>query len=150
LSHETIYRSLYMPSRNVLRVELIRELRRRRRVRVARTAAVKRQGRGQIVGAIAISERPVEATDRAVPGHSEGDLIAGRRNSDIATLVERATRFVIPVYLPSKDTTTVVSALIRQIPRLPRHLKWSKTRDRGTELAQHLVFSVAIGVQVYF
>jgi IS30 family transposase len=150
VSHETIYRSLYIQSRNVLRAELTQELRRRRRVRVARTATRKGQGRGQIVDAISISERPAEAADRAVPGHWEGDLIAGRNNSYIATLVERATRFVVLVKMPSKETTTVVPALIRQIKRLPAHLKRSLTWDRGTELAHHRAFSVATGVQVYF
>lgn len=150
VSHETIYRSLYIQSRNVLRKELLQELRRRRRVRVARTATRKRQGRGQIVDAIPISARPPEVADRAVPGHWEGDLIAGRHNSHIATLVERTTRFVILVKVPSKETTTVIPALIRQIKRLPTHLTRSLTWDRGTELAQHRVFSVATGVQVYF
>jgi IS30 family transposase len=150
VSHETIYRSLYIQSRNVLKQELTQELRRRRRVRVARTATRKGQGRGQIVDAISISERPAEAADRAVPGHWEGDLIAGRGNSYIATLVERATRFVILVKVPSKETTAVIPALIRQIKRLPTHLKRSLTWDRGTELAHHRVFSVATGVQVYF
>ncbi len=150
VSHETIYRSLYIQSRNVLKKELTQELRRRRRVRVARTATRKGQGRGQIVDAIPISQRPAEVADRAVPGHWEGDLIAGRGNSHIATLVERATRFVILVKVPSKETTAVIPALIRQIKRLPTHLKRSLTWDRGTELAHHRVFSVSTGVQVYF
>jgi len=150
VSHETIYRSLYIQSRNVLKAELTQELRRRRRVRVARTATRKGQGRGQIVDAIPISARPAEAADRAVPGHWEGDLIAGKHNSHIATLVERATRFVILVKVPSKETTAVIPALIRQIKRLPTHLKRSLTWDRGTELAHHRIFSVATGVQVYF
>jgi len=150
VSHETIYRSLYIQSRNVLKRELAQELRRRRRVRVARTATRKGQGRGQIVDAIPIAQRPPEVADRAVPGHWEGDLIAGRNNSHIATLVERTTRFVILVKVPSKETTAVIPALIRQIKRLPTHLKRSLTWDRGTELAHHRVFSVATGVQVYF
>ena len=150
MSHGTIYQSLYIQSRNVLRKELTRELRRHRVVRVARTATRKRQGRGQIVDAIPISQRPPEVADRAVPGHWEGDLIAGRANSYIATLVERTTRFVILVKVSSKETTTVIPALIRQIRRLPAHLKRSLTWDRGTELAHHRVFSVATGVQVYF
>lgn len=150
VSHETIYRSLYIQSRNVLKKELTQELRRRRRVRVARTATRKGQGRGQIVDAIPISQRPPEVADRAVPGHWEGDLIAGRGHSHIATLVERATRFVILVKVPSKETTAVIPALIRQIKRLPTHLKRSLTWDRGTELAHHREFSVATGVQVYF
>jgi IS30 family transposase len=150
VSHETIYRSLYIQSRNVLKQELTHELRRRRRVRVARTATRKGQGRGQIVDAIPISARPPEVADRAVPGHWEGDLIAGRGNSYIATLVERTTRFVLLVKVPSKETTAVIPALIRQIKRLPTHLKRSLTWDRGTELAHHRTFSVATGVQVYF
>jgi IS30 family transposase len=150
VSHETIYRSLYIQSRNVLKKELTQELRRRRRVRVARTATRKGQGRGQIVDAIPISQRPPEVADRAVPGHWEGDLIAGKHHSHIATLVERATRFVLLVKVSSKETTAVIPALIRQIKRLPTHLKRSLTWDRGTELAHHRVFSVATGVQVYF
>jgi IS30 family transposase len=150
VSHETIYRSLYVQSRNVLRKELTQELRRRRVVRVARTATRKGQGRGRIVDALSISERPPEVADRAVPGHWEGDLIAGRGNSHIATLVERTTRFVILVKVASKETTVVVPALIRQIRRLPAHLKRSLTWDRGTELAHHRRFSVATGAQVYF
>lgn len=150
VSHETIYRSLYIQSRNVLKKELTQELRRRRRVRVARTATRKGQGRGQIVDAIPISRRPPEVADRAVPGHWEGDLIAGRGHSHIAPLVKRATRLVILVKVPSKETTAAIPALIRQIKRLPTHLKRSLTWDGGTALAHHRVFSVATGVQVYF
>ena len=150
VSHETIYQTLYIQSRNVLRKELTQELRRGRVLRVARTATRKRQGRGLIVNAISISARPPDVADRAVPGHWEGDLIVGRESSYIATLVERTTRFVILVRVTSKETTVVVPALIRQIRRLPAHLKRSLTWDRGTELAHHRVFSVATGVQVYF
>ena len=117
---------------------------------VARTATRTRQGRGLIVNAISISERPPEVDDRAVPGHWEGDLIVGRHGSYIATLVERTTRFVILVRVTSKETTVVIAALIRQIQRLPTHLMRSLMGDRGTELAHHRVFSVATGVQVYF
>ena len=150
VSHETIYQTLYIQACNVLRKELTQELRRGRVLRVARMATRKRQGRGLIVNAISISERPPEVADRAVPGHWEGDLIVGRESSYIATLVKRTTRFVILVRVRSKETTVVIAALIRQIRRLPVHLKRSLTWDRGTELAHHRVFSVATGVQVYF
>lgn len=150
VSPETIYRSLYIQSRNVLKKELLHELRRPRVARRARTATRKGQGRGQIVDAVPISQRPPEVEDRAVPGHWEGDLLAGGYNTHIATLVERTTRFVILVKVASKETTVVVPALIKQIRRLPTHLKRSLTWDRGTELAHHQRFTVATGVQVYF
>ena len=150
VSHETIYRSLYLQARGVLKKELTDELRRGRVARRARTATRKGQGRGQIVDAVSISERPPEAADRAVPGHWEGDLLAGGKNSYIATLVERSTRFVILVKVPSKETTAVVPALAAQIERLPVHLKRSMTWDRGTEMAHHARFTVETGVQVFF
>ena len=150
VSPETIYRSLYNQARNVLRKELTQELRRRRRVRVARTATRRGQGRGALVDALPISQRPPEVADRAVPGHWEGDLIAGRGHSFIVTLVERSTRFVILGKIPSKETAAVIPVLTRQIRRLPAHLTRSLTWDRGADLAQHRAFSVATGVQVFF
>ena len=150
VSHETIYRSLYLQARGVLKKELMAELRRGRVARRARTATRKGQGRGQIVDAVSISERPPEANDRAVPGHWEGDLLACGGNSHIATLVERTTRFVILVKVPSKETSAVVPALATQIERLPDHLKRSMTWDRGTEMAHHARFTVQTGVPVFF
>jgi IS30 family transposase len=105
---------------------------------------------GQIVDAISIRERPAEIEDRAIPGHWEGDLLAGSGNSHIATLVERHSRFVILVKTPSKDTATVVAALSRQVRKLPASLRRSLTWDRGLELASHKTFTIATKVNVYF
>ena len=150
LSAETIYRSLYVQARGVLRKELTAHLRRGQALR--RSQGQQRVGRtgGKILGAIAIAERPAEAADRAVPGHWEGDLLAGADNSYIATLVERASRYVILVKVAGKDSTSVVRALIRRIRRLPQGLKASLTWDRGTEMAQHVAFTVATDLDVYF
>lgn len=150
VSHETIYRSLFVQSRGVLRRELLQHLRRPRSFRHARAAhRVRLQGR--IVDAVSIRERPADVADRAVPGHWEGDLILGRHHqSQIATLVERQSRFVMLVRLPRKDTQAVVRALARRVRRLPRGLMKSLTWDRGTELAHHQAFTVATNVQVYF
>jgi IS30 family transposase len=150
VSHETIYRTLYVHARGVLKQELKRALRRPRSTRRARTATRTGQGRGQIVDAVPISARPPEVAARAVPGHWEGDLLAGGKNSHIATLVERATRFTLLIKVPSKETAVVVDALIREIRRLPEHLARSVTWDRGVELAHHKHLTVATGVQVYF
>jgi IS30 family transposase len=150
LSHETIYRSLYVQARGVLRRELLRNLRTRRVMRRSRLASRAGQGRGQIVEAVPISARPPEVADRAVPGHWEGDLIAGAGNTHLATLVERTSRFTVLVKLDGKDTATVVRALTRQVRRLPTHLQRSLTWDRGLELAEHRAFTVDTGVQVYF
>jgi IS30 family transposase len=150
VSPETIYRTLFIQARGVLKKELQRCLRRPRVARRARTATRKRQGRGQIVAAVPISARPPEAADRAVPGHWEGDLLAGAWNSHIITLVERTSRFTILIKVTSKETAVVIDALIRQILRLPQHLARSLTWDRGSELAHHHAFTVATGVQVYF
>lgn len=149
LSPETIYRSLYLQARGVLKKELVRHLRRRRPLRTRRHAAPPR-GPGQIVDAISIAARPASVEDRAIPGHWEGDLLAGAGNSHIATLVERTSRYVVLVKVPGKDTESVVSALIRQVRQLPDGLMASLTWDRGTELAQHKRFTVATDVQVYF
>jgi IS30 family transposase len=150
VSHETIYKSLFIQARGVLRKELISRLRTRRLMRRGRTSSTRGQPRGQIVGAISIRERPAEVEDRAIPGHWEGDLLAGGKNSHIATLVERQSRFVMLVQVPGKDTDSVVNALVRQVKNLPAGLMSSLTWDRGTELADHKRFTVATDVTVYF
>ena len=150
VSSETIYRSLFVQARGVLRKELMAHLRTRRSVRRSRLASTKGQGRGGIVDAVSIRERPAEAEDRAVPGHWEGDLLAGSANSHIATLVERQTRYLLLVKVPGKGSASVVDALAAQIRRLPRQLWASLTWDRGVELADHRRFSVATDVAVYF
>ena len=150
VSTETIYKSLFVQARGVLRKELMAHLRTRRSVRRSRLASTKGQGRGGIVDAVSIRERPAEAEDRAVPGHWEGDLLAGSANSHIATLVERQTRYLLLVKVPGKGSASVVDALAAQIRRLPRQLWASLTWDRGVELADHRRFSVATDVAVYF
>jgi IS30 family transposase len=150
VSQETIYRTLFIQSRGALKEELLKELRTRRKMRQGKTATHKGELRGQIVDAISIRERPAEVEDRAVPGHWEGDLIAGSHNTHIATLVERHTRYVMLVKLPSRDSQTVVKALSRTIRRLPEQLRRSLTWDRGKELSHHKDFTVATDVQVYF
>lgn len=150
VSHETIYRSLYIQSRGVLKKELMKHLRTRRPMRCGKTMTHKGCNRGQIVDAVSISERPSGVEDRAVPGHWEGDLIAGSRNSHIATLVERQSRFVMLVKIQHKDTDTVVAALIRQMKRLPAELRQSLTWDRGTEMAKHRQITIATDLELYF
>jgi IS30 family transposase len=150
VSHETIYRSLYIQAREVLKKELLEHLRARRTIRRSRHASLKRNGLGQIKDAVSISERPASVEDRAIPGHWEGDLIGGTKNSYIATLVERHSRYVMLVKVANKDTRSVVSALIRQTQRLPRELYKSLTWDRGKELADHPRLSLATDVEVYF
>ncbi len=150
LSHETIYRSLFVQARGVLKRELTAHLRTRRRMRRSKRATTKGQPRGQIVDAVSIAERPASIEDRAVLGHWEGDLLSGARNPHIATFVERTSRYVQLVRVSGKDTTTVVSALIRAVQRLPDGLMASLTWDRGLEMAQHVRFSVATDVAVYF
>jgi IS30 family transposase len=150
VSHETIYRSLFIQARGVLKKELMQHLRSKRLIRRSRHAQAAGQSRGQIVDAISISERPAEIEDRAIPGHWEGDLLAGTGNSHIATLVERHSRFTILVKVPSKDTATVVAALSRQVRKLPASLRRSLTWDRGLEMAKHKSFTVATKVNVYF
>ncbi len=149
VSHETIYRSLFIQARGVLKKELVAHLRTRRRMRRSRMATAKGQPRG-IVDAISIRERPAEVEDRAVPGHWEGDLLIGARQSQIATLVERHSRFVLLVKLQGKDSASVVDALTRQMRQLPVELCKSVTWDRGTEMAQHKVFTLATDIDVYF
>ena len=150
VSHETIYRSLFIPARGVLKKELIQHLRSKRRIRRSRHSRVGGQSRGQIVDAISIRQRPAEIEDRAIPGHWEGDLLGGTNNSHIATLVERHSRFVALIKVPSKDTTAVVAALSRHVRKLPASLRRSLTWDRGLEMAQHKSFTVATNVKVYF
>ena len=150
ISHETIYKSLFIQARGALKKELLASLRSRRLMRRAKTASAKGQRRGQITDAISIRERPAEAEDRAVPGHWEGDLISGKNNTHIATLVERHSRFVMLVKVAGKDSDTVVSALARHVRALPTRLMSSLTWDRGKEMAQHLRFSLATKVAVYF
>jgi IS30 family transposase len=150
VSHETIYRSLFLQARGVLKKELIQHLRSKRLIRRSRHARAGGKSHGQIVDAISIRERPPEVEDRAIPGHWEGDLLAGTRNSHIATLGEHHSRFTILVKVPGKDTATVVAALSRHLRKLPSALKRSLTWDRGLELASHKSFTVATKVNVYF
>ena len=150
LSHETIYKSLFIQTRGVLKKELLACLRSRRAMRRSRYSSLKRQGLGSIVGAIPISERPASVEDRAVPGHWEGDLIAGSNNSYIATLVERHSRYVMLAKVEDRRTDTVINALIKQSRKLPTELYKSLTWDRGTELAAHESFTLATDIQVYF
>src|SRR5271154_4100750 len=150
VSHETIYRSLFIQARGALKKELMDHLRSKRRMRRSRHASVHGHSQGRIVDAISIRERPAEVEDRAIPGHWEGDLLRGARNSHVATLVERHSRFVMLVQVPSKDTATVVAALSQQVRQLPVTLRRSLTWDRGLEMAQHKSFTMATDVQVYF
>ena len=149
VSHETIYRSLFIQTRGVLKKELMAHLRTARQMRQAKGGTTK-NGLGQIVDAVSIRERPAEVEDRAVPGHREGDLLSGANNTHIATLVERHTRFVMLLKVPSKDTTTVVATLAKQVRKLPSELRRSLTWDRGKEMADHKRFTIATNVQVYF
>ena len=150
VSHETIYRSLYLQARGVLKKELVEHLRRRHRLRRRRNAVRTGQAREGIIDAVSIAERPAAIEDRAIPGHWEGDLLAGAKNSHIATLVERHSRYLLLVRVAGKDTTSVVAALIRQVQQLPAGLMASLTWDRGMEMAQHARFTIATDVQVYF
>lgn len=150
VSHETIYKSLFIQARGVLKKELLAHLRSRRIMRRGRTATTAGQTRGQIIGAISIRDRPAEIEDRAVPGHWEGDLLSGSKNSHIVTLVERRSRFVMLVKVNGKDSDSVVGALIHQVQNLPNGLMTSLTWDRGTELAYHRKFTIATDVSVYF
>jgi len=148
VSHETIYQTLFVQARGVFRKELTEHLRRSGYIRRARK--LQDSQKGGIVDAISIKERPAEVEDRAVPGHWEGDLIAGGRSTHIATLVERRSRFVILMKVDSKDSVAFAAALARKIRRLPSELKRSLTWDRGTEMAAHKQFTVATDVKVYF
>ena len=150
VSHETIYRTLFVQARGALKKELVAHLRCQRGMRRSRHATASGQSRGQIRDAVSISERPAEAEDRAVPGHWEGDLLSGSANTHIATLVERASRFTMLVKLEGKDTVSVTRALKKQIRKLPATLRRSLTWDRGGEMGNHAEFTVATGVKVYF
>jgi len=149
VSTETIYRSLFVQTRGVLARELTAQLRTRRTMRRSKQAS-RKGGGGVIRDGLPISARPPEVADRAVPGHWEGDLLAGSQNTHIATLVERQTRFLLLVKLDGRDSETVVAALARQVQTLPAQLRRSLTWDRGAELAAHRRFSIATDVAVYF
>jgi IS30 family transposase len=150
ISHETIYRSLFIQGRGVLKKELMQYLRTHRKLRRARHASAKGQRRGQIIAAVSISERPAQAQDRAVPGHWEGDLLIGSRNSCIVTLVERRSRYVMLIKIHARDTHTVTKALSTWILKLPVQLRGTLTWDRGAEMANHRQFTIATDVKVYF
>src|SRR6202023_4391807 len=150
VSHETIYRSLFVQARGVLKKELLRHLRSKRTIRRSKRAGLNGDRRGQITDLVSISERPAAIEDRGVPGHWEGDLLSGSKNSYIATLVERHSRFAMLIKVPSKETEAVVAALSQHVRRLPATLKRSLTWDRGLEIAKHKDFTVATDVQVYF
>ncbi len=150
VSHETIYKTLFIQARGALKKELLQYLRRPRAMRRSRHHTQKTSDHGRITNTVSIRERPAEVEDRAVPGHWEGDLLCGSNNSQIATLVERHTRLVMLVRVPSKDTKTVVDALIKQSHKLPRELYKSLTWDRGKEMADHTRFSLDTDIKVYF
>src|SRR5882757_4484493 len=150
VSHETIYRSLFVQARGVLKKELLGHLRSKRTIRRSKQARLNGDRRGQIKDLVSIRQRPAAVDDRAVPGHWEGDLLSGSKNSYIATLVERHTRYVMLAKVANKDTQTVVSALIKQSRTLPNELYKSLTWDRGKELADHRRFTLATNIQVYF
>jgi IS30 family transposase len=150
VSHETIYRTLFIQARGALKKELLQHLRRTRAMRRSRHHTQRTADHGRISDAVSIRERPPEAEDRAVPGHWEGDLLFGANNSQIATLIERHTRYVMLVRVKAKDTETVINALIKKAHTLPRELYQSLTWDRGKEMAEHKRFSLATDVKVYF
>ena len=150
VSHETIYRSLFIQARGVLKKELQQYLKSQRAIRRSKKHNLKKEGLGQIKNMALIRERPASVEDRAVPGHWEGDLIAGSNNSYIATLVERHTRYVMLAKVKGKDTETVISALIKHAHKLPTELYKSLTWDRGKEMADHERFTLATDIKVYF
>ena len=150
VSHETIYRSLFIQARGALNKELLRHLRRTRAMRRSRHHTQKTDNHGKILDTVSISERPASVEDRAVPGHWEGDLLFGSRNTQIATLVERQTRYVMLVKVAGKDTETVINALIKHARKLPQELYKSLTWDRGKEMADHKRFTLATDICVYF
>ena len=149
VSHETIYRSLFIQTRGVLKKELLAHLRATRSIRRSRHATLKRSGIGKFNDAISIRDRPADVEDRAIPGHWEGDLIAGSGNSFIATLVERHTRFVMLAKVGNKDSHSVIQALIKQSRKLPKELYRSLTWDRGCEMAGHKAFTLATDIDVF-
>lgn len=150
VSHETIYRSLFIQARGVLKRELLQYLRTRRVMRCPQKTSLKGKGLGHITDAVSIRERPASVEDRAVPGHWEGDLICGSNNSFIATLVERHTRYVMLAKVSGKDTEAVINVLIKQARKLPSELYKSLTWDRGSEMADHRRFTLDTDIQVYF
>jgi len=151
VSHETIYRSLFIQSRGVLKKQFLKHLRRQRSLRRSCNAATQLPAQARLaIQGLSIRERPAEAEDRAVPGHWEGDLICGKHNSYIATLVERHSRFVMLVKVANKDTLTVTAALAKKMLKLPAELRRSLTWDRGTELTAHKRFTIASDMKVYF
>lgn len=150
VSHETIYKSLYIQARGVLKKELLACLRTQRVMRRSKHSSLKGRGMRTIVDAVPISERPASVEDRAVPGHWEGDLIAGTNNSYVVTLVERHTRYVMLAKIENKNTKTVIAALIKQSRKLPDELYKSLTWDRGSELSGHKKFTLSTDIQVYF
>ncbi|NUZ09147.1 IS30 family transposase [Piscinibacter koreensis] len=150
VSHETIYRSLFIQARGALKKELLQHLRRTRGMRRSRHYTQKNETHGRILDTVSISERPASVEDRAVPGHWEGDLLFGTSASQIATLVERQTRYLMLVKIPATDTQTVVNALIKTTRKLPQELYKSLTWDRGKEMAGHKRFTLATDIQVYF
>ena len=150
VSPETIYRSLFIQARGALKKELVEHLRRRRVMRRSRHHTMKTDKHGRITDTVSISERPASVEDRAVPGHWEGDLLFGSKNSQIATLVERRTRYAMLVKVTGKDSETVINALIKHARKLPEELYKSLTWDRGKEMAEHKRFTLATDIQVYF
>jgi IS30 family transposase len=150
VSHETIYRSLFIQARGALKKELFQHLRRTRAMRRSRHHTQKTDDHGRITDTVSIRERPASVEDRAVPGHWEGDLLFGSNKSQIATLVERRTRYVMLAKAEAKDTETVINALIRHAQKLPREFYQSLTWDRGKEMADHKRFTLATDIKVYF
>ncbi len=150
VSHETIYRSLFVQARGVLKKELQQYLRSQRTIRRSRQSSLKGDGLGGMPNAVSIRERPASAEDRAIPGHWEGDLIEGPHGSCIATLVERHSRYVMLIKLDNKRTETVIASLIKHAKQLPHELYKSLTWDRGIEMKGHQHFTVATDIQVYF
>jgi IS30 family transposase len=150
VSHEAIYRSLFIQARGALKKELLEHLRRTRVMRRSRHHTQKTDNHGRITDPVSISERPATVEDRALPGHWEGDLLFGSKNSQIATLVERHTRYVMLVKVARKDTETVINALIKNARKLPQELYQSLTWDRGKEMADHKRFTLATDIKVYF
>jgi IS30 family transposase len=149
VSHETIYRTLFLQSRGALRRQLTQQLRTNRTVRMSKAHNGRGQGRGQIVAAVPISERPAEVDDRAVPGHWEGDLVIGTHNSAIATLVERTSRLVMLISLENTTSEHVLGRLAEHVVTLPEQLRRSVTWDRGLEMSRHVAFTIDTGVQIY-
>jgi IS30 family transposase len=148
--HETIYRSLFIQARGVLKKELVSHLRSRRMMRRSKLSTTKGRPRGQIIDAVSIRDRPAEIEDRPIPGHWEGDLLTGSQNSHIATLVERHSRYTVLAKVAGKDTKSVIEAFVREVSKIPADLRKTLTWDRGSEMVQHKAFTMATDVQVYF